>query len=218
MVTPADLRRADGFTLVELLVSLGVMVAVVGTAVAISSEIQTSYHVQMEAASAQEEGRNALDWITRYLRSAGSNPYNVTTTACPASGTTVLAVRMDPNGNGQNDDIRLQADINPPDSRVGGTAGACTETNEDVTIAFDSANRTITLRDNNVGGAATARTDGVINSLQFVYRNSSHNVTTSQNAVAYVEAVVTVRSRVNDPTTNAPRLYTLRSEVRVRTR
>ena len=57
------------------------------------------------------------------------------TTPCPAAGTPFQAIRFDPNANGQNDDIRLQMDANPTNGLIGGAAGACNETNEDVTIA-----------------------------------------------------------------------------------
>jgi len=209
---------ARGFTMIELLVAMAVTAGFMGAAVMLSSQMEGAYRRQMQSADAQQEGRYALEWITRIIRSAGNNPFYVATTNCPTAGTVVMAVRMDPNGNGQNDDVRLQTDVSPADGRIGGITGACDEAGEDITIAYDAANRAITSRDNNTQGAAVARTDAVVSNLQFVYRDASHTVTAVPSAVAYIEARVTVQTGVIDPTTRQPVTYTLSSETRIRNR
>ena len=95
------------------------------------------------------------------------------------AGTPVQAIRFDPNGNGQPDDIRVQMDANPTNGLIGGASGACTEPNEDVTIAFDPALRAITVRDNATGGAAVPRTDAIVEGLAFVYRDAARAPTTN---------------------------------------
>jgi type II secretory pathway pseudopilin PulG len=207
-----------GFSLVELLVAMLVSIGVVGGATVIASQMQLAYRSQMEAAGAQQEGRYALQWIERYLRAAGNNPYRLQTTPCPVLGTPVQAIRFDPNGNGVHDDIRLQMDANPTNGLIGGALALCTESDEDVTIAWNSANSTIGTRDNATGAAVVPRTDGVIAGLQFVYRNAARAVTTNPNAVAFIETRVSVRSRIIDQKLNAPLTYVVSSEVRVRTR
>jgi Tfp pilus assembly protein PilW len=207
-----------GFTLVELLVATTITIIVLGSAVAMTSQVQNSYRRQMEQMAAIQEGRNALDWIGKYIRGAGNNPYHLTTTPCPASGTTFEAVRIDPDGDGVDSDIRLQTDSNPADGVVGGSAtGTCTQANEDVTISYDSANRMITVSDNNLG-TLISRTDNVIDSLRFVYRDTNHVVTATETSAVYVETQLVVRTRTLDPSTNAPVTRTLNSEVRVRSR
>ena len=218
LVPTARLRSSAGFTLLELLIAMVVSLGVMGAAISISSQMQNAYRRQLESADAQQEGRYGLEWITRIIRSAGNNPFYRTTTNCPATGTVVMAVRMDPNGNGQNDDVRLQTDVSPADGRIGGLAGACTEAGEDMTISYDATNRVVTARDNNVDSAALLRTDSVVSALQFVYRDASHNATAAASAVAYIETVLTVQSRVIDPTTKLPVTYVLRSETRIRNR
>ncbi|MGE0039571.1 MAG: PilW family protein [Vicinamibacterales bacterium] len=209
---------AGGFSLVELLIAMVVSIGVLGGAVAIASQVQSAYRRQLEAAAAQQEGRNALDWIDRMIRTAGNNPYEVTTTACPVAGTTVTGIGIDPDGDGVNDDIRLQSDLAPTNGLFGGSAGACTEPNEDVTIAYDAANQVVTLTDNNLGGGAVTRTDSIVTALQFAYLDSARNPTAVAAAVAFVQTSITVQTRTNDPTTNAPVSYTLTSEVRMRAR
>lgn len=217
-LTTAAPRSEAGFTLVELLVALVVGLCVMGSATLLAGQMQMSYRRQLEASTAQQEGRYAVEWIERYIRAAGNNPYRVTTTPCPAAGTSFQAIRIDPNGNGQNDDIRLQMDGSPVDGLIGGASGACTQTNEDITIALNPTSRLITLRDNNVGATAVPRSDTIVDNLLFVYRDPGHNVTTNPNNVAFVQTTVTVRSRLNDLNTGAPISYPVTSEVRVRMR
>jgi len=210
-------RNESGFSLVELLVAMTISILVVGGAAALGTQVQGSYRSQMEAATAQQEGRYAIDFIEKYLRAAGNNPYRVTTTPCPAAGTPFQAIRFDPNANGQNDDVRLQMDANPTNGLIGGAAGACNETNEDVTIAYNPANFSITVRDN-ISGVTETRTDRAIAGLQFVYRNPSRVVTATAAQVAFVETRVTVRTKIDDRNLQAPVTYVVSSEVRVRSR
>lgn len=214
-----------GFTLVELLVGTVVSMMVLGGAVAMTSQVQTGYRRQIEAAAAEQEGRYALEWIGKLIRSAGNNPFSVATTACPgAPGPVplpVLAIRFDPDADGLDNDIRLQTDANPPDGLVGGVAvGTCNQANEDVTISYDAANRAIVFFDNNLAPVASIRTDAVIADLRFVYRDSTRavmNTATANSAnVRYVETRITVRSRTVDPSTGAPVTRVISSEVRVR--
>lgn len=211
-------RATAGFSLVELLVAMVVSILVVGGATMLASQMQSTYRGQMEAATAQQEGRFAIHWIERYLRAAGNNPYRLLTTPCPVAGTPVQAIRFDPDGDGLNNDIRLQMDNNPSNGLLAGGAGACNEPGEDVVIAHDLANRTITLMDVGTGGAAAPRTDDVIEGLTFVYRDAARASTANPDNVAFVETRVRVRTKNEDPRLGDPITYLVKSEVRVRTR
>jgi prepilin-type N-terminal cleavage/methylation domain-containing protein len=209
---------ASGFTLVELLVSLVISLCVIGSATVLAGQMQMSYRRQLEASTAQQEGRYAVEWIERYIRAAGNNPYRVTTSACPAAGTAFQAIRINPLGAASNNNIRLQMDGSPVDGLIGGAAAACTEPDEDVTIALDTQNRVITLRDNNVGAVAVPRSDTIVSNLQFTFRDPNRNVTTNPNNIAFVQTTVTVQSRLNDLNTGQPISFPVSSEVRVRVR
>src|SRR4051812_1217317 len=186
-----NLRRENGFTLVELLVASVCTIIVLGSAVALTSQIQVGYRRQIEDSAGEQEARYALEWIGRYLRGAGNNPFNVTSSNCPGANTTFYGVIMDPNGDGVNDDITLQSDSNPPDGLIGGSTGNCTQANEHVTISFDSVNHTVVFLDEAVGASATTRTDNVINGLTFVYLDSNRVATTVQADVFYVQTQIT---------------------------
>lgn len=226
-----------GFTLAEILVASLVTMLILGGAVAVTSAVQQSYRRQIEDAAAEQEGRYALEWVSRLIRAAGNNPYalpkmnNNGTPAdltddtpippvCPPVNPAYSWLVMDPNGGTVTDDsIRIQTDSNPPDGVLGGaTAASCNQANEDVTVSYDPASLSITFLDNNLGGTATIRTDAVIAGLKFVFRNAAHAVTANAANAVYVETQVTVRTRTIDPATLLPQTRILSQEVRIRGR
>lgn len=213
-------RNQRGFTLAELMVATMITMLVLGGAVALTSQVQQSFVRQIEDSAGEQEGRYALEWVSRLIRAAGNNPFNLLTAAgtanCPAPGTNYDWVIMDPDADGVDNDIRLQTDSNPPDGILGGAA--CDQPNEDVTVSYDSATKSITFLDNNIGGDATVRTDAVIEDLRFIYRNDLRKVTTDAIQVMYVETQITVRTRRVNPATGLPETRVLTQEVRLRGR
>lgn len=200
---PVTARWADerGFSLAELLVATVVSLLVLGGAVSVTSQVQSSYRRQMEETAAEQEARYALDWVSRLIRGAGNNPYAIVTGNCPVASTPFTGVIIDPNGDGVHNDIRLQADSNPPDQLLGGSLGDCTQANEDVTVSYDPATLSITFLDNNLGGTAAIRTEPVVVNLEFSYRNGSGvdvppvNAAANPTQVMYVQTRITVQPR-----------------------
>lgn len=182
-----------GFTVAELLVSTVVSVLVVGGAVSVTSQVQANYRRQMEEVAAEQEGRYALEWVSKLIRQAGNNPYLISTSQCPAAGTPFDGLMPDPNGDGVQNDLRLQTDSNPPDNRLGGITGFCDQPNEDVTISYNAAQQSITFLDNNLGGAAAIRTEPVVTNFQFIYRNGTHTLIDPVAAAAACVAAVPAR-------------------------
>lgn len=227
------IRDQRGFTLAELMVATLITMLVLGGAVAMTSQVQRSFRGQIEDSAGEQEGRYALEWVSRLIRAAGNNPHELPkmndngTPAdatddfpilanCPVADTAYSWVVMNPDGVNGNDDIRLQADSNPPDGILGGAA--CDQRDEDVTISFDPVTRSITFLDNNIGGTATVRTDAVIESLLFVFKDVNHQPTGNANNVVYVETQITVRTRTINPNTGQPETRLLTQEVRLRGR
>lgn len=219
---PMIARISDerGFTIAELLVATVVSLLVLGGAVSITSQVQNSYRRQMEEVAAEQEGRYALDWVSRLIRAAGNNPYNIMTGDCPAANTAFSGLIVDPNLDNTHNDIRIQTDSNPPDRLLGGALGACNQPNEDVTVSYDATTRSITFLDNNLGGTASIRTEPVITNLEFIYRDGSHNLLANPinpAQVMYVETRVTVRPRaIGNQAGNIARV--LSQEVRIKGR
>jgi Tfp pilus assembly protein PilW len=215
----ASLRGEAGFSIAEFMIGVALSLAVLSSAVMVMSQVTRGYSQQLESATAQEEAQWALDFITRYLRAAGSNPYDVSTSLCPAGGTTFNAIDIDPNGTGLPNNIRIHADINPPNGLLGGlAAGTCTEANEDVIIAHDTTNLTVTKRDRNIDATPLAMTDGVISNLTFTFLDANRVATAVEANIAYVQVAVTGRTTSRDEYTRQQTSYTVTNEVRVRSR
>lgn len=214
------LHDQRGFTLIELMVASVCTIVVLGGAVALTGQIQNGYRTQMEDSVGEQEARYALEWIGRYLRSVGNNPFSVTTSSCPSAGTSYQALTPDPNGDSNHNDIALQSDVNPPDKLIGGsTALGCTQKNENVKISLNTTLHEIQFQDVGANVTSTTRTDSVIDDLQFSYLKSDGAdwVTADGPAnIFYVRTTITVRTRTTDRSGIANR--SLMSTVRVRGR
>ena len=228
-----------GFTLIEFMIAAAITAAVLGGTVMLATQLQQAYSYQLDDTTVEEEARFALDWIGQTLRNAGTNPYDIAslTTSCPgtgmfgdATGTQAHAsgIQMDPNGNGTDDDIRIHADVNPPNGLLGSLTGlgSCSDlaTGEDVTIALDADDKVITRQDHTVDDAPVPMTEPIFTradaapALLFTCLDSSRNATTNPNLVTYVQVQVTGQSKARNPITGAYTESTLQTEVRLRTR
>jgi len=223
-----NLRNERGFTLAELLVASAITTVVLGGAVMMTTQVQQSFRRQIEDSAGEQEGRYALEWVSKLIRAAGNNPYNLPpdtpadatddNALCPSDPTPYSWLIMDPDGD--TDNIRLQTDSNPPDGLLGGPneLGACDQANEDVTVSYDPATSSITFLDNNLGGAATVRTDAVIAGLNFVFKDVNHAPTANAANVVYIETQITIRTRTINSLTGLPETRLLTQEVRLRGR
>jgi Tfp pilus assembly protein PilW len=207
-----------GFSLVELLMASTISVAIMGSIVLVTSQLQRSYYSLLDGAAVQQEGRFAIDWIARTLVSAGNNPIMITVSPCPSTGNTFRAIRRDPNGDGVQSDIRIHSDLNGNGLLGGLATDACTEANEDITIALDTTNNTITKRDNNTDAAALAMTDTVITGLTFTYLDCNRATTALDAGVCFIRVAVISRTPTLNNNTGQQTTFTETAEVRVRTR
>ena len=210
-------RSEGGFSLVEMMIVAAITSAIVGAAVTMTSSVQTVYSYQLADAAVQQEARFAMDWIARMLSVAGSNPYSVTVSTCPVAGTTFAALRLDPDGDGIHDDVRVQADVNPPNGLLLGQ-GSCNEPDEDVTIAHDPATLTLTRLDLATEATPVSVTDGVFTQLLFTYLTANRVVTTTPDDIVYVQVSLTGRSRSRNTYTGQFTTFAYQSEVRIRAR
>jgi prepilin-type N-terminal cleavage/methylation domain-containing protein len=214
------LKDQRGFTLMELLVASVCTTIVLGGAVALTAQIQSGYRKQMEDSVGEQEARYALEWIGRYLRSVGNDPFGVPDfSTCPVAGTEYLPLEPDPNGDSVHNDIALQADVNPPDKLIGGSTGNCTQKNENVKISLNTTLHEIQFEDIGANVTSTTRTDAVIDNLQFSYLNADADPwdpATGTGNIYYVATTITIRPRSTNLSGTANR--SLMSTVRVRGR
>ncbi|MBI3046963.1 MAG: hypothetical protein HYY76_01505 [Acidobacteria bacterium] len=212
------------------MIAVAIMATVLGGTMLLASQIQQAYSTDLDEVVVEQEVRFALDWITRVLRSAGSNPYGVETSTCASA--VFQTVNVDPNANGAVDDIQIHADLTgpggSPDRLLGGSAGSCNQAGEDVRIFYNAGTSTIRIQDQNTDATAIDMTEPVITGLQFVYYNASHTVLCGDpcatpanidpDLVAYVKVRVTGQSTAYDTNLGDRATTTLESEVRIRTR
>lgn len=213
------LRGEGGFSLVEMMIAAGLTMAVVGAAVALSTGVQNVYSYELDDAAVQQEARFALDWITRTIAAGASNPYDITAAgaATDSCAGDAPGFQLDPDNDDIDDDIRVLADVNPPNGLVAGPSDCDPEEGgEDVTIAYDSDTDTITRQDVALDVSAVAMTDNVVAGLAFTYLDSSRSATTETADIAYVQISLTVQSKSRNPITGDYTSYTYESEVRVR--
>jgi hypothetical protein len=196
-----------------MMIAAALTMAVVGAAVALSTNVQNVYQYELDDAAVQQEARFALDWITRTIAAGASDPYGVDTTeSCVAE---LPGFELDVNDDGTYDDIRVLSDVTVPNGLLGGTDG-CEDSGEDVTIAYDATDKTITRFDPAIDMVATAMTDAVVTGLTFTYLDAARAATTDPADLAYVQVSLTVESKGINPFTGGPTEYTYNSEVRVR--
>lgn len=213
------MRSEHGFSMVELMIAMFVSMVVLGSAAQVISGVQNTFAYQMDDATVEQEARFAMDFIRRTIEQAGSNPYSVSVTDCPSAGTAVQSIRMDPDGDGLPDDIRVQADAGIPDGLIVGSAGcnlSNSQANEDVTIAHNPAANTITRFDRGTDAGPIAWTDGVFTGLEFQYLDSSMTGTAFSGAVRIVRVTITGRSRSARPGMNEGATFTLESDIRLK--
>jgi hypothetical protein len=210
------LSRDDGMSLIELLISTSLALVVVGTGVMLAAGVQSAYAHDQDDAAVREEAQFALAWIGEVVSTAGSNPYGVVEAECLEANASFAPLQLDPDGNGVHDDLRIQADVNPPNKIVGGPSGWCQEVDEDVTIAFDADTGAIVRDDAAMG--VEAMTAGVFTDLRFSYLTAARTPTTTADAVAFVRVELTAELSGRNPLTGRRATFTYRSEIPLRTR
>lgn len=119
-------RRQAGFSLLEMLIAMGLgLLLVLGIGTIFIGSNQT-YNVQEENARIQETGRSALDIIGRAIRQAGADaPINTNpaaiTVECVAPACTAISGTNNTVNNGINntDTLAIQLYANPDENNAG---------------------------------------------------------------------------------------------------
>jgi type IV pilus assembly protein PilW len=185
-------RNLEGFTLVELMVSMGIGMVILAAVTTTFMSQTRIYNAQEQINEMQQNARGALDILSRELKMAGYKP----------------------NGGGFNGvtysttQLRVQADLNSD-----GAISTSSTANEQITYAFDNANEQITRA---VGSGSAQILAEHINAFTFNYLDSAGAATTVSVNIRQVSITITAKTAKPDPnfTSNGGyRTYTMSATI-----
>lgn len=186
------LRDPNGFTLVELMVSMGIGMVILAAVTTTFMSQTRIYNAQEQINEMQQNARGALDILSRELKMAGYKP----------------------NGGGFNGvtysttQLRVQADLNSD-----GAISTSSTANEQITYAFDNANEQITRA---VGSGSAQILAEHISAFTFNYLDSAGAATTVSANIRQVTISITAKTAKPDPnfTSNGGyRTYTMSATI-----
>jgi Tfp pilus assembly protein PilW len=187
--------RLAGFSLLEIMISFSLLTIVLGIVMQLVWRVEKGYALEKQVAEMQQNERYTLDFISRAIRSAGNNP----------EGIVLDAIIIDPDGNGQNDDIRIQSDLNAD--------GDILDSGEDV--LFRVVNSGLRYRDG-PPGATEAVLVGNITGLGFATFDASGNSTTTPSLISRVDISISAQTDLADLQTKQVRTKTLTTSAHLR--
>lgn len=89
-----------GFTLAELVLTMGVMLIALSAMISLYTSLSRMYTTQGVAAGVQQVARTGIDIMTRNIRMAGLNPLNINPIGIVQAETEYLRFQYDTNGSG----------------------------------------------------------------------------------------------------------------------
>lgn len=168
-------RNLEGFTLVELMVSMGIGMVILAAVTTTFMSQTRIYNAQEQINEMQQNARGVLDILSRELKMAGYKP----------------------NGGGFNGvtysttQLMVQADLNSD-----GAISTSSTANEQITYAFDSANEQITRA---VGSGSAQILAEHISAFTFNYLDSAGAATTVSANIRQVSITITAKTAKPDP-------------------
>ncbi len=159
-------RREGGFTLINLLVSMGIGGIVLSAVTTTFVSQSQSYDVQEQIVEMQQNARAAMDIMTREIRMAGYSP----------TGASLVGVHH------HTDKIHIRADITGN--------GNTNESNEDIKYSYDAANLRIE-RDAKAGIQPFADN---IQAFTMTYFDNNGNATTNSANIRQIQITITART------------------------
>ena len=169
------LRNLEGFTLVELMVSMSIGMVILAAVTTTFMSQTRIYNAQEQINEMQQNARGALDIITREVKMAGYKP----------------------NGGGFNGvtysttQLMIQADLDSD-----GAISTSSTANEQIRYVFDSANQRITRA---VGSGSAQILAEHISAFSFGYLDTNGTATTVAANIRQVSISITAITAKPDP-------------------
>ena len=168
-------RNLEGFTLVELMVSMGIGMVILAAVTTTFMSQTRIYNAQEQINEMQQNARGAIDIIAREVKMAGYNPNEVSFLGITYSTTQLM----------------IQADL---DSTPG--IDVSITPNERITYAYDAANDRITRA---VGSGSAQILAEHISAFTFGYLDSTGTATTVSANIRQVSISITAITAKPDP-------------------
>jgi type IV pilus assembly protein PilW len=168
-------KDENGFTLIELMVTLGIGMVVLAAVTTTFMSQTKAYNAQEQINEMEQNARGALDIITREVKMAGYNP----------TGGTVTGVTY------STSQLQIQADLD-----ANGSISTSSTANEQITYTYDSANKQIKRA---VGSATAQVLADNISGFTFGYNDSNGNSTTTTANIRQVAVSITAQTSHPDP-------------------
>jgi type IV pilus assembly protein PilW len=169
------LKNINGFTLVELMVSMSIGMVILAAVTTTFMSQTRIYNAQEQINEMQQNARGALDIITREVKMAGYNP----------NGASVVGVTY------STTQLMIEADL---DSTPGISVSSAA--NEKITYAYDAANNRITRA---VGSGSAQVLAEHITAFAFSYLDGTGTATTVAANIRQVSISITAKTAKPDP-------------------
>lgn len=199
---PVRRGGAEGFSLIELIISLVITLVILGVAVATFSSALSTRQRESSNTDAITSVQAALNIMSREIGNSGYGLNN--------NG---IVLGTAPDGNPESYDKRLHFRAN-----VNNLNGTTSDPGEDVTFYYDAASQSVVRYDANTG-----QTSGVINrvsDVDFVYWNYNFDGTNSSSTVpaANTARITIILKVILDDVVGQPtnRIITVESDVTLR--
>jgi Tfp pilus assembly protein PilW len=193
----------EGFSLVEFMLSSLVLLVIAASAFGVLIQTERTADTQKEVQGVLDNARIAMETITRIIHQAGNDPKQSGFKGILIPSSSEIRVRTDFTGS---------AAPGSPDQ--GDPDGDAADTGEDVTIRYNSNERTIEL----VTGNLTQSIAGNVSAFAMQYYDRSSVVTADCDLVTRVRVTFTVTSPFPDPQTGRTFSEQLTADIHVATR
>jgi prepilin-type N-terminal cleavage/methylation domain-containing protein len=189
-------RSTAGFSLIEMIISMSLLSLLLTSVFSLVWRIEKGYAHEKRVSEMQQNQRYGLELITKALRNAGNNP----------EGIALNKIDLDPDGNHQQDSIRIQSDFNPPD-------GDIQDSGEDV--QFRVSGNCLMFR-NGPPGSLEVAVLGSVQSIAFTAQDDQGNPTADINLMSTVTVTLTATTERSSLQTGTVQTQSLSAIVQLR--
>ena len=159
----------EGFTLAEVVMSMGIMLLVLTAIISLFGSLNRTYTTLSVAAGVQQATRASIDIMTRHIRMAGLNPHNVHPIGIVQASADLIRFELDTDGDGT----------------------IATNTSEDIAYLVNDNNQLI--RQLNGDSASNRSLVDNVADLTFRYLDHQDLETNDLDAIRTVEVSLTVK-------------------------